>query len=360
MAEATIIIPTYNRPNYLQRVLDYYHKYGKDFDIIVADSSSKENKKLNKEIILSFPSLNIQYIDKYSEEISSHRKFADMVNYVKEKYCLFCADDDFVTPNGIKDSIDFLEKNPDFTVVHGCYITFWLKTEKERGSQFFWETRYLNQSITFPDPKDRLIRHLSQYSQPTTYGVHRTDFLKMIYKELLNSETDLVVFGEMLPSMLDLIYGKMKCLNILYMARQASFQYLGREAAFPRSHEVITTRSLMNEGKHKEAYTRFRDCLAAHLTKKSQLDIEKSKKLVDNAMFVYMRFDYKHVLTAKIKYILDSLHIPDWIYKKIRLLHKKLVLLGQKKDILSILPDDIPFKFHDDFNKIRSQVISYK
>ncbi|MBA7581945.1 hypothetical protein ES708_23862 [subsurface metagenome] len=42
----TIIIPTYNRPDRLKRLLDYYNKYGKNFNIIVADSSSKENKRL--------------------------------------------------------------------------------------------------------------------------------------------------------------------------------------------------------------------------------------------------------------------------------------------------------------------------
>jgi len=47
----TIIIPTYNRPDYLRRILSYYNEYGRDYNIIVADSSSDENKKMNKETI---------------------------------------------------------------------------------------------------------------------------------------------------------------------------------------------------------------------------------------------------------------------------------------------------------------------
>ena len=42
----TIIIPTYNRSDYLRRILSYYNEY-------VADSSSDETKKMNKETISS-------------------------------------------------------------------------------------------------------------------------------------------------------------------------------------------------------------------------------------------------------------------------------------------------------------------
>ena len=50
MPKVSIIIPTYNRPAYLRRILDYYDSFGEDFKIIVADSSSDENKiKKNRE-----------------------------------------------------------------------------------------------------------------------------------------------------------------------------------------------------------------------------------------------------------------------------------------------------------------------
>jgi len=359
MTNCNFVIPTYNRPYYLQRILDYYHKHGSDFNIIVADSSSEENKKLNKKIILSFLNLNIQYLDKYPKEINPHHKFADMVNYAKEKYCVFCADDDFVTPNGIRQSVNFLENNPDFTVAHGHYITFGLKVKNDREKQFYWETRYLNKSITFSDPKNRLIKHLSEYFQPTLYGVHRTDFLKMVYKEFLKSKTDPLLFGELLPSMLTLIYGKMKSLDVLYMARQ---DYSRCPGYWP------SLRDFMNKGKYDEEYVKFKECLAVHLHKKSQLSIEKSKKVIDNAMSMYIKkncsFSYKYFLVSKIKYILNVLHTPDWIYKKIRLLHKlyklcKKLFTSQQTDIFSASLGNPSFKYYNDFEKIRTYVISY-
>ena len=127
MTKVTIIIITHNRPSCLRRLLDYYKDAKNDFKIIVSDSSSEENKIMNKEIISSFPKLDILYVGHYLDKIDDFRHQAgDSLNYVKTKYCVFCADDDFITPNGVKQCVDFLEHNPDFTVAHGRYICFYL------------------------------------------------------------------------------------------------------------------------------------------------------------------------------------------------------------------------------------------
>ena len=102
----------------LRRILNYYNSYHIEFNIIIADSSTNINKKLNKKIAASFPKLKILYIDKFSEKLVSHHKFAEIVKYVKTKYCVFCADDDFVVPNGIKQAVDFhaFLLNPRYTL----------------------------------------------------------------------------------------------------------------------------------------------------------------------------------------------------------------------------------------------------
>lgn len=85
----TITIPTYNRPNRLRRLLDYYNKYGKNFNIIVADSSTDENKLQNKKNISVFSNLDILYLDHNSSKINLFHKFADMVNYVEKNIVCF-------------------------------------------------------------------------------------------------------------------------------------------------------------------------------------------------------------------------------------------------------------------------------
>ncbi len=85
----SIIIATFNRTKYLKRVLSYYNKLLPGSNIIVADSSFPENKKINKKIAEGFSNLNIKYIDKYSNQINSLPKMADALDYINSEYFVF-------------------------------------------------------------------------------------------------------------------------------------------------------------------------------------------------------------------------------------------------------------------------------
>ena len=345
----SIIIPTYNRPNYLRRLLSYYNKYGKDFNIIVADSSSDGDKQLNKNIISKFSKLDILYINKYSPTINLYHKLSDALDYVNTKYSVFCADDDFITPNGINKSVDFLEKNPDFTVVQGYYITFYLKPSKKGKQHFHWNPYCSYKSIIFSDAESRLAFHLSNYQLPTFYAVHRTELLKMIFKETIKY-TNNDRFGEILPSMLDLVYGKMKCLDTLYGSREVISNSGGRTSK--------PFKDFIKEGTYDKKYTKFRECLSTHLSKKSKLTIEESKKVVDKAMSNYLKKNYG--IKYKMDEILKYMRLPDWINTGLRKTYRKLCSLKQvQKDDIKNLIDNPSSKYYDDFNRIRNHVLLY-
>lgn len=356
-----MIIPTYNRPNYLRRILNYYNEYGKDYhihNIIVADSSSGENEKINKETISSLSSLNISHRH-YPFDLKRcfYYKIADSLNQVKTEYSVVCADDDFITPHGIEMAIEFLENNPDFTCAHGGYIAFYSKADDKGKQQFYWMPVYPYESITSVDAKTRLLLCFSNYHQ-TFYAVHRTDFLNMIWKEAVKFTSD-ARFMELLPSMLDLVYGKMKRLDVLYDARETIVDSAGRTTK--------NLRDFIKDGTYNERYARFKECLAMHLTKTSQSNIDEAKKVVDEGMTAYMKKhyysneDYKPILMHKMKDILDYSKLPGWIDEEIRRLYRRLfVLLKQMRyDDFRSSVDILPYKYYDDFDKIRRHVLLY-
>ena len=269
----TLIIPTHNRPKYLRRILSHYNEYGNDYRIIVADSSSDQNKNSNKKYICTFSNLDILHLSNYPSEIYFYDKMADAASYADGKYCVVCPDDDFVTPNGINSSIHFLENNPDFTIAHGDYLCFWLQADGAGQFQFCSRPIYPHRSLTFDDARQRLEFHFSNYL-PTQYAVHRTDFLKMALSEAAKFTDDLQ-FGELLPSMLASIYGKTKHVVVPYVAREPSAQRRENLKDFIRS------------GTYEDKYRRFRECLATHLTGQFNLNAEDAGKVVDGAMFAY-------------------------------------------------------------------------
>jgi glycosyltransferase domain-containing protein len=340
----SLLIPTYNRPGYLKRILGYYSDYRVPYNIIVADGSSDEVKQVNEQTVHSFPILKIRHLHKYSSETHHFLRIEDALKSVVTEYCVLCADDDFITPNGINQSLDFLDKNRDFAVAHGRYIFFYFDQGGKR--QFKWNPAYSCESITFTDPAVRLSHHLSNYLTPTFYSVHRTDLLQMIWAENTRSGNGMIL-SELLLSMLALIHGKMKCLDVLYSAREKE---LNERISW------LTPADAIKSGKYDQEYTRFRICLATHLSEQAQLDMEASGKFIDDAMSAYMK---KYFLSDVIptrsskKKILDSLSLPNWIERGVtNSITWGAVRIREIYNAVSIL------KYRGDFNRIRLHVLS--
>ncbi len=351
MKNCSILIPTFNRPNYLRRLLSYYNKFGENYNIIIADSSSNDNKKLNKKSVLIFSNLDIHYIDKYPSKIEASHKINNALNYVNTKYCVVCADDDFITPNGINKSVEFLENSQDFSVAQGNYIPFCLGNEDKREVKIRWRSSpYLDKSITFPEAESRLASHLSNYQLTTFYAVHRTDLLKMIYNETIKYTED-VQFGELLPSMLTLIYGKMKHMNVLYCARERMASSDGNTGK--------NINDFIKEGTYKKKYTKFRECLVGHLIKKSHLNNDEAEELIDEAMSKYLNKckskSFKGILFDKMSTLMKALHLPEFIDENVRMLYRKIFIpeISYFKSTIKS-PNS---KYPDDFSKIFNHVL---
>ena len=359
MTKCTILIPTYNRPNPLRRVLSYYNKYGRDFNIIIADASSNENKKLNKNIISKFSKLNIFYIDKYSPTVIVHQKLSDAINQVKTKYSVFCADDDFITPNGINQSVTFLEKNPDFSCAHGHYISFYFKTNIIGGGKRYYQPIYPYKSISFVSVKKRLVFHFSsQY--PTFYAVHRTDLLKIIFKDAVGF-TDDVRFGELLPTMLDLIYGKMKKLDVLYCAREKIY-------GFARQTRKSYNDFIKN-GTYDRKYNKFKNCLVEHLIKNSHTTSDEAKELIDKGMTEFLSKYYpksfKHFIVGKMNKYFNPINLSEPVDRNIRMLYRKIFTskdnFNKSKEMNNFKKkiENPNSKYFNDFEKISNHISLY-
>jgi len=320
--ECTVLIPTYNRPNHLKRILSYYNQYGNDLPIVIADSSSEENKKLNRETVSSFHNPCFSYLDKYDPSINPLRKILDAFKQVSTMYCVFCADDDFVTPSGIRESIEFLDNNPDYTTAYGKGENFLLQSFRGSEPQF----RYLNyrsHSNTYVEPKDRLIYEVANYNDTSYYAVRRTLFMKMLYEEVSKATTIdtydgkadtaiSILFGELIISWLSAIYGKMKCLDTLFCVREycTPAKLVGFRPALS---------DLMKDKSYGEKKQKFSDCVAGHLYSQSGISKMEAYKIIDKAIMIYAK--KSNPLARKISIILNNLNLPDWLDRGIRKLY---------------------------------------
>ncbi len=278
MLQATIIIPTHNRHKYLKQILDYYNTYENIPRIIIVDSSSDENKLRNSEIISSFTDRDITCYRNFSSDMPVYSKIAEILNKVKTEYSVLCADDDFVTPSGIKKAVEFLETNLDYSCAHGDYISYTVKEGKGNLREFVWRPIYPFVSITHDNPFERFFAHLENY-YPTFYAVHRTDIFKRAFTQNLEA-TDDYRFGELFLSLYALIHGKMKKIDGLYNAREFLETSTGATISKMTDYK--------KEGNFEGQYTKFRDHLAHVLAERSACSLESSQETIDMDMRSYL------------------------------------------------------------------------
>lgn len=221
----TIVIPTYNRPAYLRRLLGYYDSFGISINIIVADSSNDENKVLNNKICEDFININVNYIGSYDSNEYPLFKLYDTIKLVSTTYVACCGDDDFLIPSGLVASINYLIANDKFRVCHGIYLSMMYKKSNET---FLCKQRYGSNSIDQRLAGDRLYYHNQSYV-PTFYAVYDTIFMQTILKYTMESRLfsqydmgDIYNVGEILPTWLTAIYSPICVLPILYSIRDDS------------------------------------------------------------------------------------------------------------------------------------------
>ncbi len=200
----TLIIPTYNRHQYLKRILDYYS--GSEIKIVVCDSSVEPFSTSN------YP--NVTYYQFKEYQFTS--KINACLNKIDTPYTIFCADDDFIILDSVKKGIDFLNKNPDYASVGGKLEAFY-NLNKKIVYQYYPKIRAID--ILPEKATERLKKRPigSNTFNNYFYCVHRTANLKQIFdfahKNL--NEIDLAILNEYFLSFVTTINGKHKVLPTL-------------------------------------------------------------------------------------------------------------------------------------------------
>ena len=112
----SIIIPTFNRPHFLQLTIEsILAQTYSDYEIIVVDDGTPNDANQ----ILCQQYDKVFYL-KFHNTKSPAKPRNEGIKLAKGKYIAFVDDDDIWLPNKLKKQVDILENNPDFGLVHGC------------------------------------------------------------------------------------------------------------------------------------------------------------------------------------------------------------------------------------------------
>ena len=103
----SIIIPTYNRANFIKKTMQsILNQSYTNFEIIVIDDGSTDN---TKEIIDSIDDIRIQYYFQENKERGAARNFG--TKKAKGKYITFLDSDDLFMPTHLEQAFKFIKLN---------------------------------------------------------------------------------------------------------------------------------------------------------------------------------------------------------------------------------------------------------
>ena len=212
MLKPKIVIPTYNRPENLDRIQRYYSHMNFEQNIVIVDGS--------KNIWKGYKNSGFKYIHAPGESWPNRLKIG-FEQTLPHNIVSLSADDDFIIPKAWDLFSEFLIKNEDYSAISGRFLRVVKKGKKilkvsEKYPGF--------DSIDYSDVQKRLIKAFNPY-QSLLYIVHRKenwdDLLKceITHKNLCAME-NLIAF-------ITALNGKIKRLPIFYYTREMENQKHG-------------------------------------------------------------------------------------------------------------------------------------
>jgi len=225
--KVTILIPTYNRPEYLARTLCFLKVQKICIPIIVADGSSPNEAQKNRRACIDYgDEVEYFHVPSPSDSAGAWQNFCERylkaVDRVKTPYVANCADDDLLVADSATRCAEFLDKHRGFVACHGVYLGFRYLPRGILVDSFHYE----GPSIDGGEAGARLIQLHARYESPY-YAVFRTAAQRVIIRQAMQLTP--VNFVEIHHSTLAVLTGKIKRLDEVYYLRNLSVTPHSRE-----------------------------------------------------------------------------------------------------------------------------------
>lgn len=278
--DLSIVIPTYNRSEFVIRYMHYLSETQFGGCLYICDSSEEAHLEKTKRAIRE---LDLKY-EVILGEYPGLMHFECMIKVsplIKTPYVIQVGDDDMVIVPALVDCMEFLECNPDYSCVGGVTVLFRLKESGAHG-QFLWSVEHPLKPIEDASASQRLVHYFNSYS-PINYTVSRTELFRQWWFDDPNCK-DRAFAVELLAHAIAVVQGKIKRLDRLFIVRQTH----DRRYLLSDIYDWLTSPQWF------PSYTIFEDVLIKELMEKDKINKEKAKEVVKKAFWSYLAKVLRH------------------------------------------------------------------
>lgn len=143
----SICIPSYNRPQEIQRLLDSIdYSYSEKFEIVICEDSSPRRSEIRETVqnFIKKSAYSVRYIEN-DYNLGYDRNLRTLINYAKGTFIIFMGDDDMFIPRQLDDYAKFIERNLNCGYILRSYRNIYLNHTVE-NFQYFNANKYFEPS----------------------------------------------------------------------------------------------------------------------------------------------------------------------------------------------------------------------
>jgi glycosyltransferase domain-containing protein len=352
LKDLTLIIPSYNRHDFIKEQFDFWLDY--QVELLILDGSETP---LEMEEFKELPD-RYQYVHSEKSFIS---RLANHSDKIRTKYSAILFDDEKFYPESLIKAINILNRNPRVYSVSGQVLGF-----KNLGMDIYLLNMYsefANANLKNKNAEDRIKQHLNPYRMTTLCAVSRVATLQKSLKAIKHFEfIPVPTIFEICFEIVSASHGESIVVQNIFWMRNCNNQ---------PQWDQNPKRSLVEwwkQGGSEEYFSKLRRIL----DKEKNPENKKILCLIDFGLKEFIRLEEKKVrndlgtiksVLKKTKsyfrifvlYLISEKNILDLkiIFRKyIRLKRKKFKNWGSLDEIVSENVDEDSLKFHDFLTKI--------
>lgn len=217
LSELTIIVPTYNRPFHLERVIEYWRDTPVTMHIFdgAPRSCFEIGRIVNGAAKINYHSLPTKADEKFMENYAL--RIAEGMSLIKTKFAALLADDDFFTIQGLSMALEVLSLNDKIDAVIGKCATYHFNNRK-----LIWKKKYLNwfpnENLKEDSLATRINNDVGRYF--IYYGILRSEKLIEIHTRANQYVFSDFRINELIAHHLGLAYCRTKVIDEYLWVRQ--------------------------------------------------------------------------------------------------------------------------------------------
>lgn len=193
----TLVIPSYERPKYLLRCINYYQ--GTEASLLICDGSKHENLECKR---ICEEKVNASYY--HLPKLDFKERLHYINSKIKTGYACWLCDDEFQLIKGLRKSIEILERNENVATSIGKSLSFGIDEMGVylREGYLYNEKAYSNQQA------NRIEEYFSHYCPTIDYAVWRVEAFKKAWDFVVAIQSELSGSHELYRALFALLEGE--------------------------------------------------------------------------------------------------------------------------------------------------------